>query len=76
MFMLVRHPFSDERSVVKTTDLTMEAFEGQWRLDNSDNFEAFLKELEINYVMRKLAFLVVPTVVFRENPSGIGWIME
>ena len=48
----------------------MDPFFGSWKLDNSVNFEAFLKELEINYVMRKLAFLVVPIVVFKPDPNN------
>merc|ERR1711972_242707 len=49
-------------------------FFGSWKLVSSDNFEAFLKELEIHYVKRKLAFLVVPTVVFARE--GSRWSME
>ena len=54
--------------------MTME-FEGSWILEKSDNFEAYLRELGINIVMRKLAFLVVPTVVITTDQDG-NWSME
>ena len=54
--------------------MAAEKFLGSWKLVQSDNFEAFLKELEIHYVKRKLAFLVVPTVVFARE--GSSWSME
>ena len=39
-------------------------FHGSWRLMSSENFEAYLKELGINALFRKLAFLVTPIVTF------------
>ena len=50
-------------------------FFGSWKLVSSDNFEAFLKELEVHYVKRKLAFLVVPTVIFTIDDNHV-WCME
>merc|ERR1712212_1394097 len=52
-----------------------EQFLGSWKLLKSENFEDFLKELEIHYVKRKLAFLVIPTVVFGKDKNGL-WFME
>ena len=43
-------------------------FCGSWRLFSSENFEAYLKELGINALFRKLAFLVTPTVTFSIGP--------
>ena len=47
-------------------------FHGSWRLVSSENFEAYLKELGINVVLRKLAFLVTPTVTFSSQLQDGG----
>ena len=60
-------------STLLTTN--MEEFSGAWRLDHCENFEDFLKELDVNIVKRKLAFLVVPTVVFKREEEGL-WSIE
>ena len=44
-------------------------------MDHCENFEDFLKELDVNIVKRKLAFLVVPTVVFKREKEGL-WSIE
>lgn len=35
---------------------------GKWKLDKSDNFDNFLKELGVNFMMRKMANTSSPTV--------------
>ena len=53
---------------------------GSWKYVSADNFDAFLKELGINVVLRKLASLANPTVVFtRCDDAGMPkevWTMR
>ncbi|XP_054158608.1 fatty acid-binding protein-like [Oppia nitens] len=48
----------------------MAEFAGKWKLDKSDNFDNFLKELGINFMMRKMAGTASPTVeISRDGDS-------
>ena len=38
---------------------------GTYKLDSSQNFEAYLKELGVGYLLRKLALLTSPTVTVK-----------
>ena len=53
----------------------MAEFQGSWKLVSCDNFDAYLKELGINVVLRKLAMLANPTVIFSEDTAG-RWCMS
>ena len=53
----------------------MAEFQGSWKLVSCDNFDAYLKELGINVVLRKLAMLANPTVIFSEDTAG-RWCMR
>jgi fatty acid-binding protein 4 len=45
----------------------MDEFLGSWKLESCDNFDSYLKELGINIVLRKLASLAIPTVIFSKT---------
>ena len=43
---------------------------GKWKLEKSDNFDNFLKELGVNFMMRKMANTSSPTVeITRDGDS-------
>ena len=42
--------------------LTMSHFIDAWKFDSMNNFDAYLKDLGINVVLRKLAMAAKPTV--------------
>ena len=49
----------------------MTEFFGSWRLQSSENFDDFLRACGINYVLRKLASTVTPTLILKaENEEG------
>ena len=54
----------------------MSEFHGSWKFVSCDNFDEYLKELGINVVLRKLAMLANPTVIFWENEADGKWNMR
>lgn len=44
---------------------------GKWKLDRSENFDEFLKELGLNIVFRKLAGAATPTIEFTVEDETI-----
>ena len=51
----------DTTQSLKDTD-EFDLLTGTYKLDSSQNFESYLKELGIGYFLRKLALLASPTV--------------
>ncbi|XP_052072546.1 sodium/calcium exchanger regulatory protein 1-like [Mytilus californianus] len=49
---------------------------GKWKLDRSENFDEFLKELGLNIVFRKLAGAATPTVEFTVEDGIIKMISK
>ena len=49
----------------------MEAIKGEWKLTESINFDDFMKELGVNFVLRKLGNATKPNVTFTVN--GDEW---
>lgn len=59
----------------------MAEFHGSWKYVSADNFDNYLKEIGVNVVLRKLAVLASPTVIFgiqdeSENSSNPTWFMR
>ncbi|OQR67236.1 fatty acid-binding protein5 isoform 1 [Tropilaelaps mercedesae] len=50
------------------------AFVGSWKLTESENFDDFLKELGVNFVLRKFAQTATPTVNI--SNEGDQWKIE
>ncbi|CDW52958.1 Lipocalin domain containing protein [Trichuris trichiura] len=48
---------------------------GRYKLASSENFEAFMKELGVNFMLRKLAHAAVVTVEIIEEKDGF-WILK
>ncbi|CAG2181389.1 unnamed protein product, partial [Oppiella nova] len=45
----------------------MSEFTGKYKLEKSDNFDNFLKELGVNFMLRKLANSTSPTLEITRN---------
>ncbi|TRY78458.1 hypothetical protein TCAL_06157 [Tigriopus californicus] len=59
----------------------MAEFHGSWKYVSADNFDNYLKEIGVNVVLRKLAVLASPTVIFgieneSENQANPTWFMR
>uniref|UniRef100_A0AC34Q822 Cytosolic fatty-acid binding proteins domain-containing protein n=1 Tax=Panagrolaimus sp. JU765 TaxID=591449 RepID=A0AC34Q822_9BILA len=52
----------------------MDAFVGTWNFVESDNFEAYMKQVGVGMVQRKLASSTKPSVVFEK--TGDKWKMS
>jgi len=58
-------------SIINSTSL----IEGTYNLESSENFNAYLQELGVSYILRNLASLAKPTVtISRDCPDGIVMI--
>ncbi len=43
-------------------------FNGQWKLDrNDENFEKFIQEMGINFLVRKVLLVVYPTMIIKQD---------
>lgn len=45
-------------------------FVGKWKLDRSENFDSFLREIGVNFVLRKLASAASPVVTISIDDDG------
>ncbi|KAI0984385.1 hypothetical protein GJ496_002917 [Pomphorhynchus laevis] len=50
------------------------AIAGKWKLESSENFEEYMKALNVNWHMRKIGAIAKPTITF--TISGDQWEME
>ncbi|PAA49632.1 hypothetical protein BOX15_Mlig012300g1 [Macrostomum lignano] len=48
----------------------MEKFIGTWRLESSENFDAYMKAIGVGFVLRKVGNTVKPDVQFLRNEDG------
>merc|ERR1711946_31058 len=48
-------------TVTDTSVIKMDAFLGKYKLVSQDNFDAYLKALDINFALRTLALAATPT---------------
>ena len=62
LIMLILSP--DATQSLKDTD-EFYLLPGTYKLDSSQNFETYLKELGVGYFLRKLALLASPTVTVK-----------
>merc|ERR1712179_311264 len=53
--------------VVKPPPTTMEAFKGKFERTSAENYEEFLKALDVSYLLRKAATVSTPIVEITEN---------
>jgi len=49
----------------------MDAFIGKWKMESSENFEEFLKEIGVNMATRKLASSAKPNNIFSAEGGGV-----
>lgn len=47
---------------------------GTWVLESSENFDAFMKELGVGFLLRKAGNVVVPTLIIEVN--GDKWSVK
>ena len=52
---------------------TMEAFKGKYTRTSAENYEEFLKELDVSYLLRKAATVSTPTMEVSES-NGVWTI--
>jgi len=48
----------------------MEGFLGKWKLDSSEHFESYMKEVGVNMVTRKAAAALKPTNIITAEPNS------
>ena len=53
--------------VVKPPPTTMEAFKGKYERTSAENYEEFLKALDVSYLLRKAATVSTPIVEITES---------
>lgn len=51
-----------------------EGFEGKWKLESSENFDAYMKAAGVNYMMRKLGATAKPTLYIARK--GNQWSLK
>lgn len=52
----------------------MEDFQGTWILENTENFDGYMRKLGVNFVMRKLGNLAKPTQEVKVSDDGEVYI--
>eukprot|EP00095_Tigriopus_kingsejongensis_P009452 maker-scaffold197_size267318-snap-gene-0.12 protein:Tk09452 transcript:maker-scaffold197_size267318-snap-gene-0.12-mRNA-1 annotation:"myelin p2 protein" len=57
-------------SEIATIPIMAEVFLGSWKYVSAENFDEYLKEIGVNAILRKLAVLASPTVIFSNNKPG------
>ena len=60
-------------------DAMIKQFVGRWKMERVENFDAFLAAQGINFVLRRVAGTLIPTVIFKledDQRKEVTWTIR